>query len=214
MGQRPKNRGDVAPRLPQRPEAWGLRPPGSASTTWSLFETPFGWTALERCDRGVLRVLIGSRSKQDLTRLLPVGALVSSSNHDLLTGRIQDYFAGTREDFDDVPLAATWSTPFQRAVVRALRQVRYGETTTYGELARRAGRPGAARAVGQVMATNPVPLLVPCHRVLAAGGALGGFSAPTGTALKRRLLQLESALQTSEVPEDFGSLFTRGGRRG
>ena len=109
-----------------------------------------------------------------------------------LTNRIQDYCRGVCDDFLDVPIAAAWRTPFQRAVVAALRQVRYGQTTSYGELAMRAKRPRAARAVGQVMATNPVPLIVPCHRVLGAGGAIGGFSAPTGLSLKRRLLQLEA----------------------
>jgi len=199
MGQRPTSR-----------EGVGRRPPES---TWTVFDTLFGWTALERCDAGVLRVLIGCRSKHELSAALPAGVAVSF-DQDLLTDRIQNYFAGMPDEFDEVPLAATWSTPFQRTVVRALRQVRYGETTTYGELARRVGRPAAARAVGQVMATNPVPLLVPCHRVLGAGGALGGFSAPTGIALKKRLLQLEARPNVSRTLSDLRDVgVALGGRR-
>lgn len=110
-----------------------------------------------------------------------------------LQNRLQSFCAGAADDFRDVPVATLWSTEFQRAVVTALRAVPYGETTTYGDLAARVGRPGASRAVGTVMATNPVPLVVPCHRVLASGGKIGGFSAPTGLDLKRQLLEMEAA---------------------
>jgi methylated-DNA-[protein]-cysteine S-methyltransferase len=102
------------------------------------------------------------------------------------------YAAGRRRTFT-VPVDLDPLAPFQRTVARALQRVPFGETVTYGELARRAGRPGAARAVGQAMARNPVPLLVPCHRVVSARG-LGGFGG--GLALKRRLLALEGV----EVP--------------
>jgi methylated-DNA-[protein]-cysteine S-methyltransferase len=81
-------------------------------------------------------------------------------------------------------------TPFAQAVLEALFELPWGHRTTYGELARAAGHPGAARAVGSVMAQNPWPLLFPCHRVLAAGGGLGGFRG--GLELKTRLLQLEA----------------------
>jgi methylated-DNA-[protein]-cysteine S-methyltransferase len=94
--------------------------------------------------------------------------------------------------FDDVPLALDHLSPFQQRVVAACRAIPYGATRSYGELAAAAGSPGAARAVGQVMAGNRMPLVVPCHRVLAAGGKIGGFSAPQGLNLKRRLLALES----------------------
>jgi len=83
-------------------------------------------------------------------------------------------------------------TGFRRKIVATTRQLRYGETTTYGELARRAGHPGAARAVGTVMSTNRFPILIPCHRVLASGGKLGGFTSPAGTNLKQRMLEAQA----------------------
>ena len=176
----------------------GLGTPGIAWTEvnpsnsyWTLFQTSLGWTAIERCHRGVLRVLIGDRTRFELLSRCPAGCTIKNDTDNVLVDRIREYFEGSFDNFEDVPIAAQWNTPFQYSVIRALRQVGYGETTTYAELARRAGRPGAARAVGQVMANNPVPLLVPCHRVLGSGGALGGFSAPTGVVLKQRLLDLE-----------------------
>jgi methylated-DNA-[protein]-cysteine S-methyltransferase len=102
------------------------------------------------------------------------------------------YAAGEPVDFADVPVALDHLTPFARRVVKHCRAIRRGQTRSYGDVAAAAGRPGAARAVGQVMAANRTPLVVPCHRVVAADGRLGGFSAPTGLAMKRRLLALEA----------------------
>jgi methylated-DNA-[protein]-cysteine S-methyltransferase len=167
-----------------------------ATNRWAIGETPLGWIAVQQNIHGVLRVRMGFPHQRDLIAALPDQALWSSEP-DSLVARLREYLAGARDDFLDVPIAATWSTPFQRDVVAALRRVPYGQATSYGELAARVGRPQAARAVGHVMATNPVPFLVPCHRVLGAGGALGGFSAPTGVALKRKLLELESAVPGS-----------------
>jgi methylated-DNA-[protein]-cysteine S-methyltransferase len=109
-----------------------------------------------------------------------------------LRERLQDYFQGARVDFQDIALNLPQLTAFQSRVIQALQQVGYGELITYGELASKAGSPRAARAVGTVMAGNRIPVLIPCHRVVAAGGKLGGFSAPQGTSLKAHLLQLES----------------------
>lgn len=102
---------------------------------------------------------------------------------------IREYLAGRRRRFT-VPADLSAATPFHRKVLAALARVPYGRTVTYGQLAARAGRPRAARAVGQAMANNPVPLIFPCHRVVAAGGGLGGFGG--GLDLKRRLLALEA----------------------
>jgi methylated-DNA-[protein]-cysteine S-methyltransferase len=103
------------------------------------------------------------------------------------------YFAGEQIDFAGVDLDLTGVDPSRRPIYEALRKVAFGETVTYGELARRAGAsaPTAAQDVGVAMARNPVPLIIPCHRVLAAGGKLGGFSAPGRTETKERMLALE-----------------------
>ena len=99
-----------------------------------------------------------------------------------------EYFAGQRREFT-VPVSLR-GTPFQERVWAALTGIPYGETISYGELARRVGQPTAARAVGSASGRNPVPIVIPCHRVVRSGGALGGFSC--GLELKERLLALES----------------------
>ena len=106
--------------------------------------------------------------------------------------RLQQFAAGEFVDLSKIPISLSHLTPFQRQVVKACRAIKRGDSRSYGEVAAAAGSPGAARAVGQVMRTNRMPLIVPCHRVVAAGGKLGGFSAPQGLAMKRRLLELES----------------------
>ena len=102
------------------------------------------------------------------------------------------YFEGERIEFFDVPVDLGEQPPFFAQVYALVRKLGWGETTTYGAVARAldAG-PAHARAVGQAMATNPVPLIVPCHRVMAAGGKIGGFSAPGGSTSKARMLELE-----------------------
>jgi methylated-DNA-[protein]-cysteine S-methyltransferase len=105
------------------------------------------------------------------------------------TRALEKYFASGKDAFSSYSPDYTGMTPFRKKVMEALRKVPAGSTVTYGELASTVGHPGAARAVGNVMATNPVPLFVPCHRVVATVG-LGGFSG--GLDVKRSLLKLES----------------------
>lgn len=106
--------------------------------------------------------------------------------------RLNRFLDGEPVDLRDIPLALDHLSPFQQRVIAACRAIPYGAARTYGAVAAAAGSAGAARAVGQVMAGNRHPLIVPCHRVVAAGGKLGGFSAPQGLAIKRRLLALEA----------------------
>ena len=114
------------------------------------------------------------------------------------------YFDGAEEDFTAVDLDLSGQDKFRRQVYDALRRVGWGATTTYGALAREVGGgPETARDVGQAMANNPVPLIIPCHRVLAAGNKLGGFSAPGGTASKERMLALEG-VQTGPAQRALG----------
>ncbi|WGJ15106.1 methylated-DNA--[protein]-cysteine S-methyltransferase [Methylocapsa sp. D3K7] len=98
---------------------------------------------------------------------------------------------GTPSDLSSIPLDMEGLPPFHRRVYEAARAIPFGAAVTYGELARRSGVPGAARAVGQALARNPFAIIVPCHRVLAAGGKTGGFSASGGAATKLRLLAIE-----------------------
>jgi len=109
------------------------------------------------------------------------------------------------EQEDDVLVVDHRTTSFQRNVIVAVRQLEYGETASYGDLAMRAGSPRAARAVGQVMATNRVPIIIPCHRVIASGGQLGGYSAPSGLEMKRQLLALEGVYSLHSVSEERAS---------
>ncbi len=105
--------------------------------------------------------------------------------------RITKHLAGKPQSLESIPVEIVGVTPFVRAVYQALRDVPAGHTTSYGELAQTIGAAGAARAVGRAMALNPIPILIPCHRVLAAGGKHGGFSAYGGLVTKERLLALE-----------------------
>jgi methylated-DNA-[protein]-cysteine S-methyltransferase len=107
--------------------------------------------------------------------------------------RIVRLLEGERVDFTDVPLDLGAGSGLERKVWEAARGIPCGETRTYGQIARAIGAPGASQAVGAALGRNPVPILVPCHRVLASGGRSGGFSAPGGVETKFRMLAIEGA---------------------
>lgn len=107
--------------------------------------------------------------------------------------RVRAHLLGKTEDFRDLKYDLETVPEFSRRVYLAILEIPAGQTTTYGALARRLGQPGAAQAVGQALGNNPIPLLIPCHRVLAAGGAPGGFSAHGGRDTKAKLLEIEGA---------------------
>ncbi|QDU52766.1 methylated-DNA--[protein]-cysteine S-methyltransferase [Gimesia panareensis] len=173
-----------------------------SSLKWSLFTTEVGWCGLLGRDHTVSRLCLGHHSRRDAHEALQrfsadeahtvTDEIEEADWYPALRERLQDYFQGARVDFEDIALELPPMTAFQSRVIRALQKVGYGEQITYGELARKAGAPRAARAVGTVMSGNRIPVLIPCHRVVASGGKLGGFSAPQGTSLKAHLLQLES----------------------
>jgi methylated-DNA-[protein]-cysteine S-methyltransferase len=121
----------------------------------------------------------------------PVPGRDGRQSRDALALRLRAWFRGAPDDFADVELDLEWCTPFERALVDALRAVPAGETVSYGELAALAGRPRAARAAGTFCAHNRFGIVVPCHRVVAANG-IGGYGS-LGVAYKRRLLELERA---------------------
>jgi methylated-DNA-[protein]-cysteine S-methyltransferase len=122
---------------------------------------------------------------------LPVARGAAGGEHPLAE-RIRRYFRGQRDEFGDVELELDWCTPFQRAALDAIRSIPYGETASYGEVAALAGYPNAQRAAGSFCAANRFALIVPCHRVVAAGG-LGSYGS-LGVAYKLRLLELEGAV--------------------
>jgi methylated-DNA-[protein]-cysteine S-methyltransferase len=113
--------------------------------------------------------------------------------------------SGEKEDFADVAIDLSSLGEFERAVLAATSAIPLGETRTYGELAEAVGKPGAARAVGRALGSNPVPIIVPCHRVLGSGGKAGGFSAPGGATTKLRILEIERARRGAD-PGLFDSL--------
>jgi methylated-DNA-[protein]-cysteine S-methyltransferase len=106
---------------------------------------------------------------------------------------LKSYAAGNVVQFDGLVLDFRGLTSFQRRVLRACRRIPWGQTVTYSQLAARVKSPRAARAVGSVMAGNRFPIIVPCHRVIAGDGSLGGYSAPSGLKMKKRLLELEGS---------------------
>jgi methylated-DNA-[protein]-cysteine S-methyltransferase len=108
-----------------------------------------------------------------------------------LASRLQRYYAGQPVTFEDLPLDLDGMTSFSRSVMLAVRAIPHGQVRSYGQVAASVGRPGAARAVGAVMARNPVCVVVPCHRVVGSDGALTGFGG--GLPLKRRMLELEGS---------------------
>jgi methylated-DNA-[protein]-cysteine S-methyltransferase len=120
-------------------------------------------------------------------------------------GRIRELLAGSRTDLGDVQLDLRAGSDFERKVWDAARRIPCGEVRSYGDIAREIGEPRAAQAVGIALGRNPVPIIVPCHRVLAGGGRSGGFSAPGGVATKFRILEIEGARRSGE-PELFESL--------
>lgn len=159
-----------------------------------VFETLLGWMAAMWSERRLYRLAFGQESPDSLLAALPIAdwdVEPRISNHSRFAKRMRAYADGAADDFRDIAIVENGYTLFQRNIVRHCRNIGYGNTQTYGELAAKAGSARAARAVGTVMARNRLPLVVPCHRVVGAGGSLNGFSAPGGLATKERLLQLE-----------------------
>lgn len=113
-------------------------------------------------------------------------------------GLIVRLLEGERSDFSAISLSLDQAAPFERQVYAETSAIPHGETRTYGEIAAAIGAPGAARAVGRALGRNPLPIIIPCHRIVAADGKSGGFSAPGGVSTKMRLLQIERARRGSE----------------
>jgi|SRR5215831_16442754 len=163
---------------------------------YCVFETAIGVCGVAWSKQSVTRVQLpeGSRSATEFrlrARSASGGTGVPPVTVRSAIALLERYFAGEKVDLSGVALDLSGVASFHRKIYDGARALAWGETATYGELARQAGFPGAARAVGRAMGSNPVPIIIPCHRVLAAGGKIGGFSAHGGTITKARLLSLE-----------------------
>jgi len=170
----------------------------------TVFPSELGWIAMVGAGDVLCRLSFGHRGPDVAVAALgPELAAVEGEWNPGLIDRLQAYAAGEPVDFGDVAIDQRHLSPFGRRVIRRCRRIPYGRTVSYAELAAAAGSPRAARAVGNCMAANRTPLVVPCHRVVAAGGRLGRFSAPGGTRTKRRLLEMETRRRT-----DFQSVLS------
>ena len=179
---------------------------------YAVFETEAGFAAIGWNAKGVIAFRLPADTAQDAERALqrrlpdaravtpppPVQAVIDDARR---------YFAGEHVEFASVPVDLGEQSPFFSRVYAAVRALGWGETATYGAIAKRleAG-PEFARDVGQAMAANPVPLIIPCHRVTAANGRIGGFSAPGGSSSKAHMLGIEGVevrdgVVTREVPQ-------------
>ncbi len=170
--------------------------PPAARDRWSLFETAAGTAAIRWSEVGITGVALPARDRSAARAeaLLRFADAVHDEPSTLARVAIERMTAaldGATLDLRSVPIDLGASSAFHRAVYEAAREVPSGQTSTYGALAERVGTPRASRAVGQAMRRNPIPLLVPCHRILARDGTLGGFSAGAGTRTKLTLLLAE-----------------------
>jgi methylated-DNA-[protein]-cysteine S-methyltransferase len=163
-------------------------------TEYRTFTTEWGWSAIVAGSRGLQATFLPHPTKAGVEADVASRCPRAKPNARLLpelVRTIQAYFAGEPVRFN-VRLDLSSLGDFRRRVFAACRKIPRGKTATYADLARAAGSPQAARAVGSAMANNPLPLIVPCHRVVRSDGSLGGFSAPQGQRLKRRLIRLET----------------------
>jgi methylated-DNA-[protein]-cysteine S-methyltransferase len=163
-------------------------------TNLTAFETRMGWIGLGWNARGIVTLQLPrptrARALRDLQREYPDGVVRERPPTEMMR-ELEEYVAGRRHSFD---LPLDWSSikPFQRAVLRAASTIPFGETRSYGWIAQKIGNPKAARAVGQALGSNPIPIILPCHRVINSNGGLGGYGG--GLPLKIKLLRLEGAV--------------------
>jgi methylated-DNA-[protein]-cysteine S-methyltransferase len=167
---------------------------GLVDVGWAVEDTPVGPLMLAATSAGVVRIGFGQEERvlDELASEVSPRVVHLPGRLDEVRRELEEYFAGRRRSFD-VPVDRRLSRGYRRTVLEALsREVPYGQTVSYKELAERTGNPKASRAVGSAMATNPIPIVVPCHRVLRTGGALGGYGG--GLDTKVWLLRHEGAL--------------------
>jgi len=162
-----------------------------------VFETALGFVGIAWGEKGLTRLCLFQSEREQVERRLQKLDLAVDAQQEMpdwvvaLVRNVKTYAIGEEVDFTSVPVDLAGIDDFRLAIYDAARRLQFGETTTYGELAKRAGQGGLPRETGQALGANPVPLVIPCHRVLAAGGKIGGFSAPGGSTTKAKMLALE-----------------------
>ncbi len=172
---------------------------------FALFDSPIGRCGIAWSDRGVAGLQL-PEAREALTRarllrrFLGVRETAPPTEIERALASIAALFRGEAASLDDVVLDMEGVPAFDQRVYEVARTIPPGSTLSYGEIAARLGEPGSARAVGQALGKNPFAIVVPCHRVLAAGGKMGGFSANGGIVTKRRLLSIEGALTSDQLP--------------
>jgi methylated-DNA-[protein]-cysteine S-methyltransferase len=164
-------------------------------TKYVIFETKWGYFGLAGTESALWRTSLPEpepkKIESRLLKNLP-DAWFDKVYFKTLQQQITSYFEGACVDFSpDIAIDFNGFGGFSRKVLAACRNIKFGQKITYSGLAQKAGRPAASRAVGNALAKNPLPLIVPCHRVLRSDGKMGGFSAPGGVSLKKRMLDLE-----------------------
>ena len=167
---------------------------GLLDAGFDIVDSPVGPLLVAATDRGLLRISFDSDPEQELDRLARLAGLRvlrSARAVDPVRRELDEYFSQRREAFD-LSVDLRGSTPFSVQVLEELARVPYGQTATYGELAGKVGRPRAARAIGMIMNHNPIPIVLPCHRIVGANGSLVGYGG--GLDRKEQLLRLEGAI--------------------
>jgi len=166
------------------------------SSGFTLFDTAIGRCAIAWRESGIVGVQFpessGEKSRARLARRFPdLAETAPPAEIDAVIGQVRALLAGEHVDLSGADLDMSTVQPFEARVYAIARTIPPGQAMTYGEIAERLGDKLLARDVGQAMGRNPFPIIMPCHRVLAAGGKLGGFSAPGGTSTKQKLLAIE-----------------------
>jgi len=165
-----------------------------------IFRTKWGFFGLLADNKGVLRTVLPARNYKTVKKYLLVGMFQPAKEDKALYPELQkavtDYYKGGYVNFEKLPLSISYSrfSDFALKVVKVCTEVSIGQRVTYSQLAKKAGFPKAVRAVGNVLAKNPLPLLIPCHRVIRADGKIGNFSAPGGGKIKKKMLEHEKCL--------------------
>ena len=161
---------------------------------YNIFRTRWGWFGLLGNEQGLVRTCLPVAHKEAVhSRMLSdvLNAQRSKKAFSVLQKAIEDYYKGSAVDFGHVDVHLEDLSEFQRNVLTNLRTISYGNTVSYSQLAKLSNSPKAARVIGTVMAQNPLPLIIPCHRVIKADGSPGLFSAAGGSDTKARMLELE-----------------------